>query len=466
MGEARVQRRLAAILAADVVGYSKLMGQDEEGTLARLKSLRTELIDPKVAAYRGRIFKTTGDGLLIEFPSAVDAVSCAVEVQRAIERRNLDVAEASRIEFRIGISLGDVIVDGDDLYGNGVNVAARLEGLAEPGGICISGNVREHVRNDFEATLQDLGRHDVRNIADPVQVYRVGSARRRGERPSTRSVSDQTIRFCTAFDGVRIAYATVGHGPLIVRAGHWLTHLEIEWGLPARRELFEVLAKDHTLIRYDVRGNGLSDWDVDEISFATFVGDLETVVADIGLDRFALLGQSQGAAVAAVYAARHPEKVTHLVLHGSFPRGRRRRGSASQLAESDAFVSLIRDGWGKENPAYVQMFGSLFMPDANSDQLAAFTSLQKATATPENAARIRFAIDDIDISDELEKIRAPTLVLHARQDVMAPFEEGRRMAASIRGARFVQLESRNHTLLPNEPAFKRLLDEVRAFLAR
>jgi pimeloyl-ACP methyl ester carboxylesterase len=279
------------------------------------------------------------------------------------------------------------------------------------------------------------------------------------------SVTDQTVRFCTASDGVRIAYSTIGHGPPIVRAGNWVTHLELDWGIATRRELVETLAQNRTVVRYDQRGNGLSDWDVDDISFDAFIDDLEAVIDDLGLDRFALFGQSQGAAVAAVYAARHPEKVSHLVMLGGFARGRRKRGLTSQTAESDALITLIREGWGKDNPAYVQMFGSLFMPGANSDQLAVFTDLQKASTTPDNAARIRFAIDDIDVSDEMENVKAPTLVVHAREDAMAPVEEGRRIAAAISGAVFVQLESRNHILLPNEPAWQRFLQKFQSFLS-
>jgi len=173
MAEERVQRRLAAILAADVVGYSRMMSEDEAGTLARLKALRRELFEPKTKEYRGRIFKTTGDGALVEFKSAVDAVNSAVEIQRALAERSESVAENRRIRLRIGVSLGDVIVEGSDLYGNGVNVAARMEGLAKPGGVCISGNVHEHVRGALGLVFDDLGRQEVKNIAEPVHAYRV-----------------------------------------------------------------------------------------------------------------------------------------------------------------------------------------------------------------------------------------------------------------------------------------------------
>jgi adenylate cyclase len=171
MAEERLQRRLAAILAADVVGYSRLMEQDEAGTLTRLKTLRKEVFDPKTEQFGGRIFKNTGDGALAEFGSAVDAVQCAVDVQRALAQRNADLPEDLRITLRIGISLGDVIVEGNDLFGNGVNVAARMEGLAEPGGICISGNVHEHVRSAMDLGFDDLGELEVKNIERPVHAY-------------------------------------------------------------------------------------------------------------------------------------------------------------------------------------------------------------------------------------------------------------------------------------------------------
>jgi adenylate cyclase len=173
MASDQVKRKLAAILAADIAGYSRLMGADEAGTLARLKEYRRELIDPKNKKYRGRVVKTTGDGILIEFPSVVDAVSCSIEVQQGMRERNADVPTEERIEFRIGINLGDVIIEGRDLYGDGVNIAARLEGLAEPGGICISQTVLNHARGKIALEVDDLGERALKNIAKPIHVYRV-----------------------------------------------------------------------------------------------------------------------------------------------------------------------------------------------------------------------------------------------------------------------------------------------------
>src|SRR5207247_6409141 len=167
-------RRLAAILAADVAGYSRLMGADEEGTLERLKALRRELLDPRIAEHKGRVVKTTGDGLLVEFPSVVEAVACAVAVQRGMAAHNAGIAEDQRIEFRLGINSGDVIVEDGDIHGDGVNIAARLEGLAEPGAICVSGIVQSQVEGRLDCAFEDLGEQSLKNIARPVRVYRVG----------------------------------------------------------------------------------------------------------------------------------------------------------------------------------------------------------------------------------------------------------------------------------------------------
>jgi len=189
MAEARAERRLAAILATDVVGYSRLMGGDEEGTLAALKSLRKSLIDPKIAEYRGRIVKTTGDGALVEFASTVDAVRCAIDIQRAMPTHNADMPPEKKIEFRIGINVGDIIVDGDDIFGDGVNVAARLESISEPGGICISDVVQQQVSGRVEAWFADLGDQNLKNIARPVRAYRIALEEARVEPPAAASTA-------------------------------------------------------------------------------------------------------------------------------------------------------------------------------------------------------------------------------------------------------------------------------------
>ena len=278
------------------------------------------------------------------------------------------------------------------------------------------------------------------------------------------SLLRQEVHFCTASDGVRIAYAEVGHGPPLIKAGNWLNHLEYDWESPIWSPFLHTLAAEHRLIRYDARGNGLSDWEVKDLSLEAFVRDLESVVEATGLDRFPLLGMSQGCAVSIAYAVRHPERVSHLVLYGGFARGRRKRGSQQDIAGGDAIVTLIRQGWGQDNPAFRQMLTSLFMPGATPEQMQSFNDMQRITTSPENAARLRQSVDEIDVTDLLASVNIPTLVLHARNDAMQPFDEGRRLAMGIRGARFVALESRNHMILQNDPVWSRFFDEIENFL--
>jgi class 3 adenylate cyclase/pimeloyl-ACP methyl ester carboxylesterase len=468
VAEERVQRRLAAILAADVVGYSRMMGQDEEGTLAALTAHRTELMEPCIAKHRGRVVKTTGDGLLAEFGSVVDAVNCALEVQEGMGDRNSGTPEEQRIAIRIGVNLGDVIFQDDDVYGDGVNIAARLEEICGPNEVYVSANVYDQVEGKVEGRFDDLGAHTIKNIAKPVRVYRAelaGAAKGLATAARVPEIPHQEIHFCTASDGVQIAYATVGKGPPLVKTANWLTHLEYDWASPVYGPWWTELSKGHSLVRYDARGNGLSDWDVDEISFETFVSDLEAVVDAAGLDRFPLFGLSQGCAVSIAYAVRHPERVSRLILYGGFARGRLQRGSSVQQDQADAIQTLIRQGWGSDNPAFRQIFTSLLVPDGNEDQMKWWNELQRLTTSPENALRIREAVDQIEITRLLPQVSQPTLVMHRREDAMQPFEEGRRLAAAIPNSRFVALEGRNHVILSNEKEWPRFHSEIRDFLA-
>ena len=274
----------------------------------------------------------------------------------------------------------------------------------------------------------------------------------------------QETRFCRTPDGVRIAYALCGQGPPLVKASNWLTHLEFEWDSPIWRHWLRELGRDNLLIRYDERANGLSDWDVDEISFQAWVQDLETVVEAAGVERFALLGISRGGSVAIEYAVRHPEKVSHLILYGAYARGWRIRSTPQQKEVREALLSLVRTGWGQDNPAFRQVWTSLFVPGATQEQMNWFNELQRVAASPENAHRMAVESGNVDVVELLPKIAVPTLVLHCREDGMVPFESGRKLAAAIPGARFVPLQSKNHLLLESEPAWQIFLSEVRDFL--
>jgi eukaryotic-like serine/threonine-protein kinase len=275
---------------------------------------------------------------------------------------------------------------------------------------------------------------------------------------------EQQIHFCTTDDDVRIAYATVGEGPPLVKAANWLSHLEFDWRSPVWRHLLAEFARDHTFIRYDERGNGLSDWNVSDLSFDAWVEDLDSVVEANKLDRFPLLGISQGGAVAIAYAVRHPEKVSHLILYGAYARGWAQRESPEEIEQRQAALTLVRLGWGKDNPAFRQLWTTLYAPDATPEQAQSFNDLQRVSTSPENAVKLLNIMGNIDVVDLLPQVKVPTLVLHCRDEAGVPFEEGRKLAGTIPGALFVPLNGRNHLLLEGDPSWGTFVKEVRHFL--
>ncbi len=276
----------------------------------------------------------------------------------------------------------------------------------------------------------------------------------------------QAIRLLTARDGVRLAVAEIGVGRPLVRTAHWLSHLEYDWDSPIWRDFLAELARDRTLVRYDERGTGLSDRAVADISFEAMVSDLETVVDDLGLERFALLGMSQGAAISIAYTVRHPERVTAMVLCGGYARGHAHRGrTPEQQHDAELLLELIRSGWGTQNPKFRRVFATMFLPDGTPAQYAAFDELQRVSATPEIAYRLRSMFDRIDVTRLCPQVTTPTLVMHVRDDAVVPFEEGRLLAALIPHSRFVPLEGTSHMLLPGQPAWASFFAELRAFVA-
>jgi class 3 adenylate cyclase/pimeloyl-ACP methyl ester carboxylesterase len=514
VGDAKIQRRLAAILAADIAGYSALMGADEETTVRDLKAHQSAIL-PIIPTFGGRVIDTAGDGILAEFSSVLNALKCALAIQKEMASRNAAVEPSRQMQFRIGINQGDVVYDDTRLYGDGVNVAARIEAIAEPGGICLSGKVFDEVRGKIEVQFTDIGEQQLKNIAEPVRAYRVGASlpgsqrhprlsieskrahpsRRRllqavsavsalgavsaggwsylsgsnliratGETgKAVRTKLKQEIKYARAKDGVRIAYATAGSGPPLVKAGNWLSHLEYEWETPVWRHLMQRLAEKHTLIRYDARGNGMSDWEVKELSLDAWVEDLRTVVDAVGIKRFPLFGISQGCAICVTYAVRYPERVSHLILYGGFAVGARKR-SPETAERSKAFATLMRDGWGQDNPALRQMFTLRLLPGATKEQMDSFNELQRRSTSPDGAARYVEAWSDIDIWDLLPKVTTPTLVMHVRDDSLIAFNSGRELAAGIPGARFVALDGKSHPILEGAPGSERFFEEVELFL--
>jgi pimeloyl-ACP methyl ester carboxylesterase/DNA-binding winged helix-turn-helix (wHTH) protein len=278
--------------------------------------------------------------------------------------------------------------------------------------------------------------------------------------------SQQQIRFCRAHDGVRIAFGTCGSGPPLVKTANWLSHLEYDWVSPVWRHWIRELSRDHTLVRYDERGCGLSDWHAADLSLDAWVRDLESVVDTLGLERFPLLGVSQGGAVAVAYAARHPERVSRLILYGSFARGRGRRDDPAESERLAVLQRMLPLGWGRDNPAFREFFARLFLPEGTPEQIAWFADLQRQSATPENGSRLFAEFCDADVSGLAREVRVPTLVLHLSADAVVPFQAGRTLASLIPGATFVPIWGRNHLILEHEPAWGRFIGEVRTFLGQ
>ena len=312
-----------------------------------------------------------------------------------------------------------------------------------------------------QAIIRTVFRRGFRFVADTVLVE--PSDRRKAEQQESTNRKAQTIRFCISKDRVRIAYATTGNGPPLVKAPNWMTHLEYEWESPFWRHFLDELSRDHTLVRFDQRGNGLSDWDVEDLSFEACVSDLETVVDVLEVKRFPLIGISQGCPISIAYAVRHPERVSHLILYGGFARGGLRRGQAEK-ERTQAMITLIRRGWAQDNPAFRQLFTSRLIPDGTPEEMKWLNELQRISVSPENAALLRETTANIDVMDLLRRVTTPTLVLHCRGDANVPFGEGRRLAATIPGARFVPMEGNNHLILEHTPAWREFLKEFRDFL--
>lgn len=275
----------------------------------------------------------------------------------------------------------------------------------------------------------------------------------------------QTIRFIKSSDGVRLAVATSGSGAPLIKSANWLSHLEFDWQSPVWRHWFRFLSDGRELVRFDPRGCGLSDWDVEDMSHAAQVADLEAIIDSVGLDRFPLLGVSQGGAACIEYAVRYPERVSQLVLYGCYAEGWAQR-DAETRARGEALNVLIREGWGQENPAFRQLFASLFIPDASPEQIRWFSDLMRTTTRPDIAVRILESFGQINVRALLPKVRVPTLVVHARNDARIPYEQGRLLATEIPDARFVTLESRNHILIETEPAWARFQEAFDAFLGK
>lgn len=316
--------------------------------------------------------------------------------------------------------------------------------------------------------IRTIARKGFRFVGDVTEEVCSRAVSSRAETPDQHALNGisrgQEITFCRTNDGVELAVACAGQGMPLVRPCRWFTHVEQEWHNPFRADLYHFLADRFRLIRYDSRCNGLSDWDVADVSFEALQHDLDTVVDALGLRSYALLGISQGSSLSIAHAVRYPERVSKMVVHGGYALGWNKRGPRKGL-DVKTFLTLMREGWGDEHSAFQKMLCTGMLPNASTEMIRWLAELQRAASSPENTVRLRGTFDEIDVIDLLPKVSAPTLVMHCRHDNLVPFEEGRRIATLIPNAKFVSLDSENHVPLPGEPAWQKFIAEIEAFLS-
>ncbi|MFH8282621.1 alpha/beta fold hydrolase [Streptomyces antibioticus] len=321
-----------------------------------------------------------------------------------------------------------------------------------------------------QRVIRTVHRRGYQFVASRVSADEAAAHQRAGREPASAvgpgDAAHQTIRYCRANDGARIAYASVGSGPPLLKAANWMTHLDLEWTTPLWSHWLSGLARRRRLIRYDERGCGLSDWQVPGFSFDHWVDDLETVVDAAGIDRFPLLGVSQGGAVAIAYAVRHPERVSRLILAGAYARGRQVRALGTDEAREAALdLDLARVGWIHQDPRFLRVFASQFLPEGTPADWEAFTAFQRQTTSPANGVRFLEEFARIDVSGIADRVTCPTLIVHSRDDERVPMSQASELAALIPDSRLVLLKSRNHLLTAHEPAWDEFLAHVDAFLA-
>lgn len=494
------ERRLAAIMFTDIEGYTARMGEDESRAIAAVQRSRTEQ-RRLVESFHGRWVQEVGDGALCTFVSTVDAVNCALEIQRFFDGD-------PDLSLRIGIHEGDIVIEGDDVFGDGVNIASRIQGLATSGGICVSGKVYDEIRNKPEIHAFPLGEQTLKNVDHPVSVYAVaegGTAekqmRRRGWKTGLaiaaamlaaialwasdrdrrtalvagllieipRWVGDpieQDLRFATTPDGVRIAYATTGSGPPLVQVLGWFTHLEDGYSSPQYdgTGFLRRISDDDLFVRYDGRGSGLSDRDVGPITLEKRVQDLESVVDALGLERFAIYAISAGGPTAITYAARHPERVTRIAFYASLARA---TGSEERSQRYQAIAHVMRSpGWNEDGTAFRNVFTGLMAPDADDVRLRVLNEFLRIANNGRDSANMMEDMMRTDASADAKQLRMPVLVAHRRGDQLVPFDAGGRdLASLIPQADLMLMDGANHGISPDEPEARILDDAVLEFFA-
>ncbi len=458
--------RLAAILSLDVVGFSRMMQSGSKPLLKTLNTLYRDLVTPIVEQSDGRVVKLLGDGALIEFPSAGQALDAAIAIQTRLREPDHPYVVPERIQLRAGLHVGDVTIEGDDIFGDGVNIAARLQAAAEPGGVLVSKVLCDLAGSDFANQLHREGLHTFKGIAQPIEVLSINFTDESAAISRADFAKSQEIRYCQTDDGISLAWSAVGTGSPVVKAPSWVGHLELDWRSPGVAPICTSIAQHHRLIRFDARLNGLSDWEAENCSFERFVDDLETVFNAAGLKRAPILAISQGSAVAAAFAARRPERVSAIVMIGGFPVGRANRTSPKDVERANAMKQMMTAGWDDDHPSLRDLMAQIIVPGASQEARLQYAEDMRKMISPENMGRYRGVIDHIDIRSILPKVEAPCLVCHATSDRMQPVEQGRLFAKSLPKAKFIAYDSSNHAIPDNDPEWPRFERDALAFLAQ
>lgn len=458
-------RRFAAIVSIDTVNFSKLMERDARGLVKALNAIVRKVAHPLIDQHGGRLVKLIGDAALAEFPSAGGALSFAIAMQQALQGPDLPYTFDERIQVRIGIHAGDVTISDGDIMGEAVNIAARLQAEAQPDGILMSRLLADLAGQDLNIALRPEGTRRLKNIARPIETLSVDLSGTESADQRQRMSDSQQIRFCQAVDGARLAWTETGTGAPVVKAPNWIGHLEHDLFVPNIAPILTAISTQHRLVRFDARGNGLSDWDVGEISFERFVDDLEVIFDKAGIDRAPVLGISQGAAVAIAFAARRPERVSAIVMIGSFPTGRALRQSPKDRERAVALRAMMHASWDDDYPSLRDLIAETIIPDASLEDRRLFAEQMKTMINSENVARYRDVVDYLDIRDLLPRVQAPCFVMHSRKEHMQPVEQGRQTAAGLPNARFVAYDSRNHVFVDYEPCWPQARQDMLDFLS-
>ena len=459
------QRRLAAIVSLDVVGYSRMMQGGSGPLLKTLNTLYRDLITPVVQAHKGRVVKLLGDGALIEFPSAGQALESAIAIQMLMRGPDHPYQTPERIQLRAGLHVGDVTVAGDDIFGDGVIIAARLQAAAEPGGVLVSKMFSELAGADYTDRLRGQGLHRFKGIRQPIEVLSVDFSTEVGAQARASVEPLQRIQYCRTDDGVDLAWSAIGVGSPVVKAPNWIGHLELDMRNPYVAPITTSIARHHRLIRFDARLNGLSDWEAEVCTFDRFVDDLETIFDTAGVECAPILAMSQGAAVAAAFAARRPERVSAIVMIGSFPVGRANRTSQKDVQRATAMRQMMTAGWDDDYPSMRDLMAQIIVPGASEEARRVYAQDMREMISPENMGRYRDVIDYIDIRSLLPSVQAPCLICHSTGDRMQPVEQGRLFAKNLPNARFITYDSHNHGMPENDPEWPRLERDALEFLA-